>query len=88
MYGPKVVILAAGSAAIGVAFRWMDARHAPEQEGSLFVVFVLPLLIGVAAQMLLAAKAAPTDARPTAYGIGIAAAVGAWFVALFVGLNV
>jgi hypothetical protein len=87
-YALKVSALAIGMAILGVAFRWLGARHAPEQATSLFVVFGLPLLIGVAAQLLLAATAASTGSRAMAYGVAIAAATGAWFMAIFVGLNV
>jgi drug/metabolite transporter (DMT)-like permease len=88
-YVVQIGLVMVVGALLTLAFRGIDAQRPPDERGSTFVVFGLPLLIGLFGQFAVAIKRpSAEDAGTVAFVIAIVAALVAWFVALVIGLNI
>jgi hypothetical protein len=87
-YAIKVGVVMVASALLAMAVRGLDEQRTV-QRSSTFLVFGLPLLIGLCAQLAVAiTRPSAGEAGSFAFVIAIVAAVGAWFVAVVIGLNI
>lgn len=88
-YLAKVAVLATAGVLLSLMFRWMSQQRPIDLRPHELVTFGIPLLIGLAAQCLLAGLSPPPDQpRTVAFLIAGAAGFLAWFIGFTIGLNV